>query len=111
LTDWRALLALWMFSLAGIRESPAISEGCAPLPESPLGATDVLRSRCGLYAAHPLKRGGLGMPLIYVVLALIIVGMGLWLINAYIPMAMSIKRILNVVVVIAVCVWLLQITG
>ena len=51
------------------------------------------------------------MPLIYVVLALIIVGMGLWLINAYIPMAGSIKRILNVVVVIAVCVWLLQITG
>jgi predicted membrane protein len=51
------------------------------------------------------------MPLIYVVLALIVVGMGLWLINTYVPMAGSIKRILNVVVVIAVCVWLLQVFG
>jgi len=51
------------------------------------------------------------MPLIYVVLALIVVGMVLWLINTYIPMAGSIKAILNVIVVIAVCVWLLQAFG
>jgi len=51
------------------------------------------------------------MPLIYIVLVLIVVGMALWLINAYIPMAGSIKAILNVVVVIAVCVWVLQATG
>jgi predicted membrane protein len=51
------------------------------------------------------------MPLVYIVLALIVVGMVLWLINTYIPMAGSIKSILNVVVVIVVCVWLLQAFG
>ena len=51
------------------------------------------------------------MPLIYIVLVLIVVGMALWLINAFIPMAGSIKAILNVVVVVAVCVWVLQAVG
>ena len=51
------------------------------------------------------------MPLLNIVIALIIVGVGLWLINRYVPMAGSIKTILNVVVVVAVCVWVLQSTG
>jgi predicted membrane protein len=51
------------------------------------------------------------MPLINLVIALIIVGMALWLINRFIPMASSIKTILNVVVVVAVGVWVLQATG
>lgn len=51
------------------------------------------------------------MPLVNLVVVLIIVGVGLYLINRYIPMASSIKSILNVVVVVAVCVWLLQATG
>ena len=51
------------------------------------------------------------MPLINIVVTLIIVGVGLYLINRYIPMATSIKNILNVVVVIAVCIWLLQVFG
>jgi hypothetical protein len=51
------------------------------------------------------------MPLVYVVLALIVVGMALWLINTYIPMAGSIKAILNVVIVMVVCIWLLQAFG
>jgi len=51
------------------------------------------------------------MPLINIVIALIIVGMALWMINRYIPMASSIKTILNVVVVVGVCVWVLQATG
>jgi len=51
------------------------------------------------------------MPLVYIVLVLIVVGMALWLINAYIPMAGSIKAILNVVVVVAVCVWVLKAAG
>jgi hypothetical protein len=37
--------------------------------------------------------------------------MALWLINTYIPMAGSIKTILNVVVVVAVSVWVLKATG
>ena len=51
------------------------------------------------------------MPLLNVVLMLIVVGIGLYLINRYIPMAFSIKSILNVVVIICVCVWLLQAAG
>lgn len=49
--------------------------------------------------------------LVNIVIALIVVGMALWLINRFIPMAGSIKTILNVVVVIAVSVWVLQAAG
>jgi hypothetical protein len=51
------------------------------------------------------------MPLVNLVIALIVVGVALWLINTYIPMASSIKSILNVVVVVAVVVWVLQSVG
>jgi hypothetical protein len=51
------------------------------------------------------------MPLVNIVLTLIVVGVGLWLINRFIPMASSIKTILNIVVVVAVGVWVLQVTG
>jgi ABC-type long-subunit fatty acid transport system fused permease/ATPase subunit len=47
------------------------------------------------------------MPLINVVLTLIVVGVLLWAINTYIPMAAAIKSILNFVVVVAVVIWLL----
>ena len=51
------------------------------------------------------------MPLINVVVVLIVVGVVLWLINRFIPMAGSIKTILNAVVVIAVVLWLLSVFG
>ena len=51
------------------------------------------------------------MNLLDVVMTLIIVGVGLWVINSYIPMASSIKKILNAVVIVAVCVWLLRASG
>jgi hypothetical protein len=51
------------------------------------------------------------MPLVNLVIALVIVGIVLGLINRYIPMASSIKTILNVVVVVAVGIWVLQSTG
>ena len=51
------------------------------------------------------------MPLIQVVVVLIVVGVILWLINRFIPMAGSIKTILNAVVVIAVVLWLLNVFG
>ncbi|HLY16723.1 MAG TPA: Thivi_2564 family membrane protein, partial [Bryobacteraceae bacterium] len=41
----------------------------------------------------------------------IIVGTALWLINTYVLMAGIIKAILNVVVVAATCVWVLQALG
>lgn len=51
------------------------------------------------------------MPLITVVIVLIVVGVLLWLVNAYLPMDSKIKSILNAVVVIAVVLWLLQVFG
>lgn len=51
------------------------------------------------------------MPLINIVVVLVVVGVVLWLINSFIPMAGSIKSILNVVVVIAVSVWVLKAVG
>jgi hypothetical protein len=51
------------------------------------------------------------MPLLNIVIVLIIAGVILHLINRYVPMASSIKTILNVVVVIVVCIWVLQATG
>ena len=51
------------------------------------------------------------MPLIHIVVVLIVVGVLLWLVNSFIPMQSSIKKILNAVVVIAVVLWLLNIFG
>ena len=51
------------------------------------------------------------MPLVQLVLVLIVVGVLLGLVNRYIPMAGSIKSILNAVVVIVVVLWLLNVFG
>jgi predicted membrane protein len=51
------------------------------------------------------------MPLVNIVIALVVVGVVLWLINNFIPMAGSIKSILNIVVVVAVVIWVLQAVG
>ena len=51
------------------------------------------------------------MPLLNIVVVLVVVGVILYLINRFIPMAGSIKTILNIVVVCAVCVWVLQAIG
>jgi hypothetical protein len=51
------------------------------------------------------------MPLLHIFLVLIVVGVLLWLVNHFIPMARSIKSILNAVVVILVVLWLLNVFG
>ena len=51
------------------------------------------------------------MSLISLVVTLVVVGVILWLINAYIPMDGKIKQILNIVVVIVVVLWLLSAFG
>ena len=51
------------------------------------------------------------MPLVQVVVVLVVVGILLWLVNSYIPMAGSIKMILNVVVIIVVVLWVLNVFG
>lgn len=42
---------------------------------------------------------------------LILIGVLLWLVNAYIPMDAKIKQILNAVVIILVVLWLLNVFG
>jgi hypothetical protein len=51
------------------------------------------------------------MPLLNVVLVLIILGVVLWLVTTYIPMAPPIKTVITVVIVLALCLWLLSIFG
>ncbi|HUY28066.1 MAG TPA: Thivi_2564 family membrane protein [Candidatus Binataceae bacterium] len=48
------------------------------------------------------------MTLVTIVVVLVVVGLVMWLINTYIPMAGPIKSLLNVVVFIVVAIWLLQ---
>jgi hypothetical protein len=48
------------------------------------------------------------MTLITLIVTLAVVGLLLYLVNNYIPMAGPIKGILNIVVIIGVSVWLLQ---
>jgi len=51
------------------------------------------------------------MPLLQLVLILVVVGVILWVINSYIPMQSTIKKILNLVVIIVVILWLLSVFG
>ena len=51
------------------------------------------------------------MPIISIIIVLVIVGVVLWLINNFIPMASSIKTILNVFVIIVVLLWILSMFG
>lgn len=51
------------------------------------------------------------MSLISVLVTLVIVGILLWLVNEYLPMDQKIKTILNIVAVIIVIIWLLNVFG
>jgi len=51
------------------------------------------------------------MTLVGIVVVLVVVGLILWLINTYIPMAGAIKSLLNIVVFVVVLIWLLQVFG
>lgn len=51
------------------------------------------------------------MPLLTILIVLIVVGVILWLVEKYIPMNVTIKRIFFAVVIIIVVIWLLRISG
>ncbi|MDP2114517.1 MAG: Thivi_2564 family membrane protein [Bacteroidota bacterium] len=51
------------------------------------------------------------MPLLSILIAIIVVGVLLWIINTFIPMDRKIKQIFNIVVVIALIIWLLKVFG
>jgi cytochrome c biogenesis protein CcdA len=51
------------------------------------------------------------MPILTIVIVIIGVGVILWLINSFIPMQRTIKRVLNAVIIIILVIWLLKIFG
>lgn len=47
------------------------------------------------------------MPILTLILVIVIVGVVLWAVNAYIPMAPPVKNILNIVVILLLVIWLI----
>ena len=48
------------------------------------------------------------MDLISIIIVLVIFGLVLYLIQTYIPMAQPVKTVINIVVILVLCLWLLQ---
>jgi ABC-type siderophore export system fused ATPase/permease subunit len=51
------------------------------------------------------------MPIIQVIVLIVVVGVILYLVNTYVPMAAPIKTILNIVVILFLVLWLLSVFG
>jgi hypothetical protein len=51
------------------------------------------------------------MSLVGILILLVVVGVALYLVNTYVPMAAPIKTIINVVVVLVLVIWLLGAFG
>ncbi len=51
------------------------------------------------------------MTLVNIVVILVVVGLVMWLINSYIPMAAAIKSLLNIIVFVVLLIWILQTFG
>ncbi|MGB8413494.1 MAG: Thivi_2564 family membrane protein [Candidatus Binatus sp.] len=49
--------------------------------------------------------------LVQIIVILVVVGLVMWLINTYIPMAASIKSLLNIIVFVVLLIWVLQTFG
>jgi len=51
------------------------------------------------------------MTLVQIAIVLVVIGVVMWMINTYIPMMGAIKSLLNLVVILVVVIWLLQVFG
>lgn len=51
------------------------------------------------------------MSLVSLIIVLVLIGFAMWAINTYVPMSAGMKNLLNIVVVIAVVLWLLKVFG
>jgi uncharacterized membrane-anchored protein len=49
--------------------------------------------------------------MIQLLVVILVIGVVLYLINNYVPMQPPWKTVFNVVIVLAVCIWLLQLVG
>jgi hypothetical protein len=74
----------------------------------------LLVGRGGLWPFAGARINGQGvspMTLVNIAVILVVVGLVMWLINTYIPMAGAIKSLLNIVVFVVVLIWVLQTFG
>jgi uncharacterized BrkB/YihY/UPF0761 family membrane protein len=51
------------------------------------------------------------MPIVRLIVVLAVVGVLMWLINTYLPLAEPWKKILNIVAIVATILWLLSVFG
>ena len=51
------------------------------------------------------------MPLINVLIVLVVVGVLLYVVETLLPIDATIKRIIHIIIILAVCIWLLQVFG
>lgn len=51
------------------------------------------------------------MSLLSIIIALVVVGFILWAVNSFIPMDASVKKLLNIAVIIILVIWLLKASG
>jgi hypothetical protein len=51
------------------------------------------------------------MPLLNVIIVLVVVGVLLYVVETLLPIDQTIKRIIHIIVILAVCIWLLQAFG
>lgn len=51
------------------------------------------------------------MTLVNILVVFVVIGLALYLINTYIPMAPPIKNIMNIVVILIVLLWVLELFG
>ena len=51
------------------------------------------------------------MDLIQLLVVLVVVGVVLWLINNYVPLQPPFKTVINVIVILILCLWLLRAFG
>jgi len=51
------------------------------------------------------------MSLFYLVIVLAVTGFALWALNTYVPMDPKIKRAINIIVIVVVCIWVLKALG
>lgn len=49
--------------------------------------------------------------MIEILVVLVVVGVALWLVNTYVPMQPAFKVVINVVAVLCLVIWLLQLFG
>ena len=51
------------------------------------------------------------MPTLNVIIVLVVVGVLLYIVETLLPIDQTIKRVIHIIVILAVCIWLLQAFG